>query len=245
MISRRSFLKIAGLTAVAAGTGAGAAQLLPRSSAQRFALHGFIPDDDRMIAATLRAFVAELPKDARGLAPVVHAPANYASVVRGAMGTASSPLSGKRLVVRVSRLGHSVPADVLLHDDNKRVYDPSRDFNGALVSLRASLRNAPAGLMLSAEYVDEAPLAALFAGERVLVVENERGVVDKIAMRHTRTLSVDGPQGRTGITVSSHSAHVHSASCRHELCRRQGAVAMPGEVIACAPNRVLLRVEQA
>jgi hypothetical protein len=38
---------------------------------------------------------------------------------------------------------------------------------------------------------------------------------------------------------------VVSASCRHATCRLQGAVTRPGELIACAPNRIVLRVETA
>jgi hypothetical protein len=100
--------------------------------------------------------------------------------------------------------------------------------------------------MISAVYVDEAPLASLFASSRVLVIENERGIVDRIALDgRSRRLTVDGRLGRTGVTVSAEGAHVHNASCRHGLCRNAGFVQRPGEVIACAPNRILLHVENA
>lgn len=248
MISRRSFLKLSGLTAVAIGAGAGAGSLIGSAEARRFAMHGFVPDNDRITADLLRAFISELPGDARGLKPVVYADGRWTGVVRSAFGGSthsSGPVFSRgRIVIRMSTLEHTLPGDVLVLDDRKRMYTPERDFNGSLSSLRTALRSSEARYQISAEYVESAPLASLFASERVVVIENERGIVDRIPVNARRMLTVDGPQGRTGVTVSESGVHVHSSTCRHELCRSSIA-SRPGDVIACAPNRVLLRIETA
>jgi hypothetical protein len=248
MISRRSFLKLSGLTVAAIGAGAGAGSLFNGASARRFAMHGFVPDSDLLTADVLRAFLAELPEDARSLSPVIHADTRWTGVIRSAFRGAthsSGPLSGGgRIIVRMEPLTGHVPGDVLVLDDRKSIYAPERDFNSNLSRLRGNLHGSEARWQLSAEYSEAAPLAGLLSGGHVLVIENERGVMDRISMDRNRTLTVRGPQGATGVTVSEHGAHVHSSTCRHALCRR-GSASRPGDVIACAPNRVLLRVERA
>ncbi len=248
MISRRSFLKLSGLAVGAVGAGFGTGQLVSSGSGRRFSMYGFVPDDDRAVTDLLRIFRAELPSGAG--TPVIAADARWHDVVRNAVrgrGLSAGPVSGSGHVsVRITRLGSGIAGDVLVHDDRKRIYDPRGDFSTALQTLRGRLNAADAEYMISAEYVEEAPLASLFAGGRVLVVEDAGGTADRIQLDgRSRSIEVRGPQGRTGITVTGSGAHVHSASCRHELCRKAGTASRPGDVIACAPNRVLLRIERA
>lgn len=248
MISRRSFLKLSGLAVGAVGAGFGTGQLVSSGSGRRFSMHGFVPDDDRAVTDLLHIFRAELPSGAGN--PAIAADTRWHEVVRravGSRGLSVGPVSGSGHVsVRITRLGNGVAGDVLVHDDRKRIYEPEGDFSMALQTLRGQLKNADAEYMISAEYVEEAPLASLFAGGRVLVVENAGGIADRIPLDgRSRKIEVRGPQGRTGITVANNGAHVHSASCRHELCRKAGTASRPGDVIACAPNRVLLRIERA
>lgn len=251
MISRRSFLKLTGLATVVAGAGFGTGSMLGSGSAgngRRFAMHGFVPEDERAVADFLRFFSSELP--AVNTAPAISADARWHRVIDASLrsGTRSvGPEQGSgRVSVRVVRIGQPVPGDILVTDDRKRIYDPAGDFSLGLQSLRSTMQSAEARYMISAEYVEEAPLVSLFASSRVLVIENERGLVDRIALDgRSRRLDVDGRIGRTGVTVSADGAHVHGASCRHGLCRGAGVVRRPGDVIACAPNRILLRVETA
>jgi hypothetical protein len=150
------------------------------------------------------------------------------------------------MTVRMQRLGRPINGDVLVSDDRKRMYDPDGDFSMALQGLRGRLQSSEAQYMISADYIEEAPLAALLSAGNVLVVENSDGVVDRIALDgRSRRLDVRGPQGRTGVSIRGDNVHVHSATCRHELCRKAGIVFRVGDVIACAPNRVLLRIERA
>ncbi len=248
MISRRSFLKLSGLAVGAFGAGLGSGHLLSNDTGRRIAVHGFVPDDDAAVAALLGVFRAELPS--RAGAPVIDADARWHGVLSRALGSptlSEGPRSGSgRVVVRMQRLGSSVRGDVLVTDDRKRIYNPDGDFSMALHNLRSRLQSTDAEYMISAEYVEEAPFASLFSTGSVLVVENAGGIVERMPLQgRTRSFDVDGPRGRTGVTVRHGSVHVHSASCRHALCRKAGSASRPGDVIACAPNRVLLRIERA
>lgn len=247
MISRRSFLKLTGIAAAAAGAGFGTGSLVDGGNGRRFAVHGFVPDDDRVVTDVLRFFSSELP--AVSSAPAISADGRWTRLLADALrsGRSSGPDHGQgHVAVRLVRIGQTLPGDLLVADDRKRIYDPAGDFSVALHGLRARLKDSEARYMISATYTEEAPLASLFASARVLVVESDRGVIDRIPLDgRNRTLSVDGRMGRTGLTVGADGAHVHSASCRHGLCRGAGVATRPGDVIACAPNRILLRVETA
>lgn len=249
MISRRSFLKFSGLAVGAIGAGFGSGRLVGQaSSGRRISIHGFVPDDDRAVADLLHLFRAELPSHAPE--PVIEADARWHTPVHRALTAptlSTGPASGSgRIAVRIVRLGSTVKGDVLVSDDRKRIYNPDGDFSVALHALRSRLQSADAEYMISAEYIEVSPLASLFAGGRTLVIETNGGVVDRIPLDgRNRTLDVRGPQGRTGITVGGDGARVHSASCRHQLCRTAGSISRPGDVIACAPNGLLMRVERA
>lgn len=251
MVSRRSFLKLTGLAAVVAGAGFGTGSMLGSGSAgsgRRFAMHGFVPDDERAIQEFLRFFSSECPGTAA--APVIRADARWHRVIAATLrpGTRSAgPESGRgQVTVRMISLGGPVHGDVLVTDDRTRIYDPASDFSNGLWRLRGSLKETEARCLISAEYAEEAPLASLLAASRVLVIESDRGIIDRVPLEGSaRRIDVDGRLGRTGVTVSTDGAHVHRASCRHALCRSAGVASRPGDAIACAPNGIILRVERA
>ena len=58
-----------------------------------------------------------------------------------------------------------------------------------------------------------------------------------------RTVTVGGPLGDTVVEISGGQARVLSSPCAEKLCVRSGAIARPGEWIACLPNRVILDIQ--
>jgi hypothetical protein len=58
-----------------------------------------------------------------------------------------------------------------------------------------------------------------------------------------RTLSVRGPLGDTVVELRGGQARVLSSPCREQICVRAGAIARPGQWIACLPNRVFLDIQ--
>lgn len=248
MISRRSFLKLSGLAAVATGAGFGTGSMLADGESRRFAMHAFVPDDDSLVRDLLHMFAAELPSG-RGL-PVIDADMHWSGVIRSALRqktfSMGSDQGSGQVRVRMQPLGDPIRGDILLTDDRKRIYDPNSDFTATLQALRGSLKAGEARYMISAEYTETALLSSLFSSGNVLVVENDRGIIDRITLNgRDRRFDVTGAQGRTGVTISDAGVHVHEASCQHGLCRNAGLASRPGDVIACAPNRVLLRIERA
>jgi len=57
-----------------------------------------------------------------------------------------------------------------------------------------------------------------------------------------RTVAVPGPLGDTVVQIADGSVRVLSSPCQNKICVRSGAVARPGQWIACLPNRVFIEV---
>jgi hypothetical protein len=58
-----------------------------------------------------------------------------------------------------------------------------------------------------------------------------------------RTLSVRGPLGDTVVELRGGQVRVLSSPCSEQICVRTGAIARPGQWIACLPNRVFLDIQ--
>lgn len=53
---------------------------------------------------------------------------------------------------------------------------------------------------------------------------------------------VSGATGDVVVRVSDGAVRVDESGCPDQICVRTGAVSSPGSVIACVPNRVVVRV---
>lgn len=58
-----------------------------------------------------------------------------------------------------------------------------------------------------------------------------------------RAVTVSGPLGDTVVEIRGGQARVLSSPCAEKICVRSGAIARPGQWIACLPNRVFLDVQ--
>ena len=58
-------------------------------------------------------------------------------------------------------------------------------------------------------------------------------------------LPVVGPLGASEIEIGSKGARVLSAPCVHKICMRQGWMQRAGDVAACVPNGLVLRIAGA
>jgi len=77
---------------------------------------------------------------------------------------------------------------------------------------------------------------------RELVVEQDGRVIYAAPLAASGQIEVPGPLGPTVIEVADDTARVVEASCPQRLCVAMGAIRRQGQVVACLPNRVLLRI---
>jgi hypothetical protein len=152
----------------------------------------------------------------------------------------------KDLVVRLEKLKHQVKGDILVSDSKSIIYNPDLDFNGALVKLRTEFKKANAAYCYTAYSNNENFLTSLLkSGTPVVVIEDENGIKDQIKLSLNKDIVVKGPLGKTGITIKDNSVHISSSCCRNGICSQSGIISGKNEMIACAPNRILIRIDRA
>jgi hypothetical protein len=78
---------------------------------------------------------------------------------------------------------------------------------------------------------------------RQVIVEQGGRVVFTAPLRTDRTVALSGPHGETVVAIHHGRACIVAASCPNKVCMGMGEVSRQGELIACVPNGLLLRVE--
>lgn len=244
MISRRNFLKIAGLTSVALGAGYTTGKLTGNSKSINYSVHGFIPADDQVIANLISIFKNKIKCNSEA---VVIADSKIGEIVnRADIKNRKENFSNKgSITYRIKRLDKQVDSDIMISDANNAVYSLD-DLSSAFENIRSGLKNRKADFLFTAEYSETDFLSSIFkSNKKEVVIENENGLVDRISLDNNyKSILIDGPQGKTGLKIENGVAQVHTSTCRHGICRHTIANGA-GNIIACAPNKVLVKIELA
>ncbi len=93
------------------------------------------------------------------------------------------------------------------------------------------------GLVLYGRYTAEAG--------GVLIVELAGAAPATHALSNYGILPVAGPLGVSEIEIGPKGVRVTSAPCVHNICMRQGWMRRAGDVTACVPNGLVLRIAGA
>lgn len=241
MISRRNFLKITGLSSVALGAGFTAGKLVGNKKSVYFAVHGFIPADEQVIGNLVTAFKNKVKSNSE---PVVIADSKIGEIInRFDLKSGKENFSNSGTITyRLKRLIEQVDSDIIVSDASNSVYSLN-DLNSSFENVRTGLRNRKAEFLFTAEYKETDLLSSILNSDRKeVVVENEKGLVDKISLNNNyKNILIDGPQGKTGLKIENGIARVHTSTCRHGICKHSVASGV-GNIIACAPNKVLVKI---
>ena len=79
----------------------------------------------------------------------------------------------------------------------------------------------------------------------LLIVELAEAAPATHALSNHGVLPVVGPLGVSEIEIGPKGARVISAPCAHKICMRQGWMQRAGDVAACVPNGLVLRIAGA
>jgi len=63
-------------------------------------------------------------------------------------------------------------------------------------------------------------------------------------MDTVETTGISGPLGDTVITINEGAARVTSSPCMNQTCVAAGAIRLPGQWLACLPNRVMVYIDK-
>jgi hypothetical protein len=75
-----------------------------------------------------------------------------------------------------------------------------------------------------------------------LAVEANGQFQGTYSMHQAQWLRVEGPLGTSQVEVGPRGARVAASPCANQLCVRQGWIRRQGEIVACLPNRLMLRI---
>lgn len=241
MISRRNFLKIAGLTSVALGAGYTTGKLTEKSKSVDYTVHGFIPADEQVIANLVSAFRNKVKSNTEA---VVISDSKFGEIInRLDLKSRKENFSNSgSITYRIKRLDKQIDSDIIVRDANNAVYSLD-DFTSRLINIRSDIKNRKADYFFTAEYSETDFLSSIFnSNKKEVVIENEKGLVDRISLENNyKNILIGGPQGKTGIKIENGIAWVSTSTCRHEICKNTTASGV-GNIIACAPNKVLIKI---
>jgi len=244
MISRRNFLKIAGLSTVAIGAGFTTGKLIGNKKSVYFAVHGFIPADEQIISQLVAGFKNKVRSNAD---PVVIADTKIGEVIT----RFDSQLRNKafsnsgNITYRLKRLDNQIDSDIIISDTENPVYSLN-DLSYGFSNIRTNIKNKKASYIFSAEYNERDFLSSILnSNKKEVLIKNEKGLVERISLdKNYRNILIDGPLGKTGLKIENGIARVHTSTCRHGICKCSIASSV-GNIIACAPNKVLVKIELA
>jgi len=241
MISRRSFLKVSGLAAAALSTGYGAGKLAGNTKDNFFAVHGFIPADERILKQVVASFTEKVQPASDA---VIFADTRHAAIIKEIYNQRIDRTSAGNVKIRLSSISGNVQSDLLVSENNVAVLNPE-SLNFAFTGIRSAIQNRKAEYLISAEFQEISLLGSLFnTNQKTAVIQNEKGIVDKIDLNKSYDdISVTGPFGKTIINMSNGIIRIHSAACRNQICRHTGGISEAGQMIACAPNKVMIKIE--
>jgi len=242
MITRRNFLKLTGISAAALGGGYSTGKLFTAGSGYRFSVHGFLPADEQYIKRLVTLFRKKIKSsteaDIYGDSRIKHSLMGFDNAVF------SSSYSRKgSIVYRIQRLNESFQPDIIISDDENRVYIPEEDFSYSFLQLRNDMKKLKAFYLFTAEYKEGNLFESLFPKEKKIMIENENGIAEilKAGMSYT-DIPVEGSIGKTHVSLSEGIARVTSSCCRNKICMHT-ILSDPQGMIACAPNKIIIRFE--
>lgn len=238
MLSRRSFLKIAGLGTIAIGSGFGIGTLVSKQgNGNIISMCGFIPSDRALIENVFETFSKHINPESIGS---VNVQGNnlLVPVVKNAISrnTGNMLFGGAQVDINIMRIDGIRSGDIMLMN-NHLVLSPENDFDAIISRLRSKLKGS------EAEYFFTADIAGKTKTRNLLVVENEKGIADEIELSRKKTeITIAGNCGNMKIVAGENTAYVKEASCRHKLCKHSGLIGTSNPVIACAPNKFVMRL---
>ncbi len=98
-------------------------------------------------------------------------------------------------------------------------------------------------VVLFASALAGAAWAATAPGGERIVAESAGRIVFTAPLGADRTFSLQGPLGETIVALRGGAARILDSPCVHKVCMGMGEVGRSGDLLACVPNRIILRIE--
>lgn len=85
-------------------------------------------------------------------------------------------------------------------------------------------------------------LATAPGGTRVVVTSGGQTVFSA-PLDLPQSVDLDGPLGPTHLVIDDQGARITDSPCRAKICISMGPARHTGDLLACVPNRILVRID--
>jgi hypothetical protein len=75
-----------------------------------------------------------------------------------------------------------------------------------------------------------------------VVIEVDGTEKYRLKLTDDQEVTVTGPIGKTTIQIKQGKADVVQSDCQEHICVNSGTISKSGEIIVCAPNKVIVRI---
>ncbi|MFQ5444016.1 MAG: NusG domain II-containing protein [Nitrospinales bacterium] len=76
-----------------------------------------------------------------------------------------------------------------------------------------------------------------------VVIESNQQEVQRLPLMTNQVVHVEGRLGHLEVEIRDGKARVTRSSCPNQVCVKSGAIQYADRLIACVPNRVVIRIE--
>lgn len=238
-MNRRSFIKISGIGAAALAAGFGTSKIFDTNVINNFRLYGFIPSSEEILSDLLLLIKQKSPKN-------ISVISNDKNLINISDDFSGNVFSGAMLELNIQKINSPVQSDLMIGSSDKIIFNPEENFFASFTRLREKIRNKKACYFFTAEIKKQNIFNDLFNSQKkYAVIENPKGIIDKIDLsKNYKSVFVSGSIGGIDLRIVNGLTHVTGSSCRHKLCQEISAKS-PGDVIACVPNKLIIKVETA
>ena len=99
------------------------------------------------------------------------------------------------------------------------------------------------GVLLVLSIVSFLAINILKTEGTVVVIEQGYRVLGRYPLKHDREIAVVGPLGKTHVEIKNGQVCIVDSPCPQKVCVRMGQIHRVGDIVVCAPNQVLVRIE--
>ncbi len=242
MINRRSFIKLSSLAALGLSTGIITNNLDLIHADSLNVLMAYMPEDVDLALNIIRRFSKH--NNISGNPVIRDDNKNRQNLFVRYLNNKSNYSNADYLITISDISIANRPGNILLYDNKKYIYNPESEFDSLLLNLKERLSTVKAKLLLTITYKKQNISNLILQSEsKEFIIETDKGIVEKInKYKKYSAINIDGSLGKTVVKIEDGKLSVVSSSCKHKLCKRQPPINNAGEVIACVPNKIILRM---
>ena len=97
-------------------------------------------------------------------------------------------------------------------------------------------------LLLAVSLAGLAWVATAPGGTRVVVTSGEQ-ICFTAPLDQPRSVDLDGPLGQTHLVIDDSGVRISDSACRRKICVSMGPARHTGDLLACVPNHILVRID--